>query len=151
MALDRSRLGKRLANIEREVAEIKEVLQWLRPKRGLSFYEALPPRSICRDLVSKMENATRYDGFLAFLSEYYSVPRMRLYWDESRVSAKYVAIYSPKEGAAYSHSKTISQHTVLHEFFHHLVAHGVVIIRENDEEQELADQFATAVLSRGQP
>jgi len=97
MALDRSQLGKRLAHIERELGEIKSVLQWLKPKRALCFEEALPPLSICRDALSKIEGTTSYTGFLAFLSNYYGVPLMGLYHDERKVSAKAIAAYYAQE------------------------------------------------------
>jgi hypothetical protein len=148
MTLDRSRLGKRLASIERDLREIKDFLQWLKPKRALCFEEALPPRSICRDALSKMKGTTSYTGFLAFLSNYYGVPRLKLYHDENRVSAKAIAAYYARENAAYSKSSTMDSHTVLHEFFHHLVAHGVVMVKEEDRERR-ADEFASIVLARG--
>jgi len=148
MTLDRSRLGKRLASIERELGEIKDFLQWLKPKRALRFEEALPPRSVCRDVLSKMEGTTSYTGFVAFLSNYYGVSPLGLYHDKSRVPAKAIAAYYAQENAAYSKNSAIDRHTVLHEFFHHLVAHGVVIVKEEDREKQ-ADEFANIVLSRG--
>ena len=151
MSLDRSQLGKRLAHIERELAEIK---QWLTPKRMLSLSEAIPPESVCRDLLSKTRGVNDYIGFLAILSDYYHIPPMRLLWDQYNVwmpqaKAKSVAAYFAEQNAAYTKKKAVEKDTVLHEFFHHLVAHNVVAVGKGKDEEKAAVKFAVLVLERG--
>jgi len=151
MSLNRSQLGKRLAHIERELAEIK---QWLAPKRMLSLYEAIPPESVCRDLLSKMRGISSYDGFLAALSDYYRVLPMKLIWDKHdtwmpQAKAKSVAAYFSEQNAAYTRKATVDRETVLHEYFHHLVAHNVVAVGGKKDEEKAADKFAALILERG--
>jgi len=147
MSLNRSQLGKRLARIERELAEIKK---WVLPKRMLSLSEAIPPKSICQDILSKTAGVNDYAGFLAMLCDYFHVPSMGLYWDQYKLwlPPKSEAAYFADKEATYTRTKTVDQHTVLHEFFHHLVAQNVVAVKKREEEKS-ADKFASLVLDRG--
>lgn len=152
--LDRSRIGKRLAHIERQLAEVTEKLLWIAPaKRGLGFTECLPPKSVCCDAISKVDRAETYEGLLEFLSIYYQVPVMKMCWDKDKLwmdnSKAHMAEYSSLTHTAYTTKKGVDTNTVLHEFFHHLVANFVVIVKKKEEER-YAKKFAEIILTRGE-
>ena len=157
MSLNHSQLGKRLAHIERELAEINKALKSLKPKRALGFVAAIPPASVCKDALSHLVGTARgYEGVLATLAAYYQIPTMGLYHNPKRVQEAervlglkqmVAAAYFWQEGCAYTKETTVDRHTVLHEFFHHLVAQGVVIVKGEDAELR-ANEFANTILQR---
>jgi len=116
------------------------------PKRYLKFNEALPPASVCRDVVSMLPGVGNYEGFIGRLADYYHCVPMGLYIDAT-IEPKYKALYRSWNNAAYTREKTCERHTVLHEFFHHLIAQHVVVVSP-DQVEHFADQYATVFLQR---
>jgi len=115
--------------------------------RGLDFLEAIPPKSVCCDALSMMEGVSHYTGLIFILTQYYGIPKMILGIDPKKARGA-IARYYAAENAAYTKNKTTDYATVLHEFFHHLVAHGVVTLN-GQREEELATEYARIILQRG--
>ena len=115
-------------------------------KQYLDFEEAIPPKSVCADVMS-MLGVANYSGFLYLLSQYYGIKQMHIYRDPKKVSANAIACYHRDEGNAYSKGP-VDASVVLHEFFHHLVTQKVVIVGLNDDEETLANRYAELVEKR---
>lgn len=129
------------------VFELKqEVKEYRKPKRGLRFWESIPSERECNDVLTMLNFTTSYDGFINRLAGFYDCEPMGVYRDEN-VDPKYKAIYHKHKKACYSRGPTIDRQTVLHEFFHHLVAQGVVFVKKHEEEEK-ADRYAEVFLKR---
>ena len=141
-------LHQKLNYLQESVADMKSTIRNMqRPKRGLRYSEAIPPASVCRDVVSMLVGTTSYDGFMQRLSAFYDCEPMGIYRDDN-VDEKYLAVYRSQEKACYSRGPSLERRVVLHEFFHHLVNLGIVFVDKKDEE-DYANRFAKAVLHRG--
>jgi len=146
-------LHKKLDCLTKQLIRIQDDLP-NKPKRYLKFNECIPPTEVCRSVVSMMNGVENYNGFIGKLSEYYGCSIMGIYVGLERVLAlerqtgkSYVAFYDSNLKAAYSKEKTVSQSTVLHEWFHHMHAQGVVSINVKDEEYYAA-RYAEVFLQR---
>jgi hypothetical protein len=137
----------KLESIESRLDKLEKVHR----KRNLPWKAAIPPKLICHDIV------TAYDGnqFNTFeyemqrLSEFYGIPVMDNRTNAKKVPAKAIACYYSMERTAYYKKSTTALNVLLHEFFHHLHAEGVVFIYSNENEEKCADSFAQIVINRG--
>ena len=134
---------RKLEDIERKV----ERLERARKKSSLSFSAALPPPSLCKDIVGT-DVIGNWDNHMQILSDYYGIEPMGNYSDKSKVPKGSIACYHPCEGNAYYKKPTTTLKTVLHEFFHHLVYQNVVDLKYEDEEKR-ANKFAEIIIRRG--
>lgn len=140
-------LNQRLKNLESHLVFLEENLP-RRKKRFLKFDEVIPPASVCKDVLSMMEGAQTYEGLIGRLSEYYGCTIMGMKVDPGdKVAKNCLATYYPNLKTAYSAGDTIDEHTVLHEFFHHLVAENVVVVNKKTEEH-WANKYATIFQQR---
>ena len=140
-------LHNKINYLTESVADMKSTIRTIQqPKRGLRYSEAVPPASVCRDVVSMLVGTTSYEGFIRRLSAFYDCEPMGVLRDDN-VSEKYLAVYRRDEKACYSRGPSVNRKTVLHEFFHHLTNLGVVFVDKKDEE-DYANRFANAVLHR---
>lgn len=115
-------------------------------KKFLKFCEVVPPVSVCKDVMSMMDGMNTYEGLIGRLSEYYGCMVMGLYIDK-RISPERLAEYRPDEDAAYSRTKTMLHRTVLHEFFHHLQNHNIVVV-DKKRQEIYARKYAKLFLER---
>lgn len=141
-------MHKKMNELTEQVVDLRHQLQAFRPKRYLKFEECVPPASVCKDVCSMLRGIGNYKGFIGKLSEYYGVKTMGCFVD-SKLSNKIIAQYRQSEGNAYSRNKSVSAHTVLHEFFHHMHYNDVVVINDSQKEK-LADLYATLFLERAE-
>ena len=146
-------LHRKLDCLTRQLIRIEDNLP-NKPKRYLKFNECIPPTEVCRSVVSMINGVENYDGFIGKLSEYYGCSIMGMYVSLEKVLAlerqtgkSYVALYDPNLKVAYSKKKTVTHSTVLHEWFHHMHAQGVVSINVKDEEY-YAIKYAEVFLQR---
>ena len=119
-----------------------------KPKRFLKFWEAVPPASVCKDIMSMLDGMNTYEGFIGRLSEYYGCETMGIYISK-RISPECLAEYRPATKSAYTKEKIVSEHTVLHEFFHHLQHQNVVVVDKKDQEI-YAEKYAKIFLERAE-
>ena len=117
-----------------------------KPKRFLKFWEAVPPVSVCKDVMSMMDGMNTYEGLIGRLSEYYGCVVMGLYVDK-RISPERSAEYRPDDDAAYSRTQVVLRRTVLHEFFHHLQYQNVVVV-DKKRQEHFAGKYARIFLER---
>lgn len=132
-------LHKKIGNIQSQLLFLERRLPE-KQKRYLKFEECVPPKTVCKDVASMLEGINQYTGFIGRLAEYYGCETMQAYIDTS-IDPKYSAIYRSHEKAAYTRTPTVPCETILHEFFHHLVALNVVVIPKGKEEH-YADKYA---------
>lgn len=138
-------LHKKINYLEETLAEIRLNLP-KKEKKWLTFNEAIPPESICKDVNSMLDGVTSYEGFVGRLADYYGCKTMPCQVD-TNIDPKYAAVYRPFFETAYTRTRTIHRSTILHEFFHHLIHLKVVTVPQNKEEF-YADKFATTFLQR---
>lgn len=117
-----------------------------KPKKFLKFWEAVPPVSVCKDVMSMMDGMATYEGLIGRLSEYYGCEIMGCYIDES-ISPEYLAVYRSDKKSAYTRLKYVDRRTILHEFFHHLQHQNVVVI-DNKRKEHFANKYARIFLER---
>ena len=115
-------------------------------KQGLSFEACIPPTYLCREIV--VNCLGNFDNPMLQLSDYYGIKPMRNLHNPARVPKNAVACYHSFDDVAYYKESNSEDDVVLHEFFHHLHAHGVVNLNGKKEEV-LADKFAKLVVQRG--
>jgi len=144
-------LNDKLNDIMSEIKYVEDkvrVLEKRTKKRGLTFEAALPPKAICVDVVNSV--GTRYlDNPMQILSDYYSIERMKTLVDCNKVPKTAIACYHPSEKTAYYPDNSAGMDVTLHEFFHHLVAEGVVYLKAGQKEEHWANKFAEIVMLRG--
>jgi len=144
-------LHKKINDLIGITADIKhDISQSKRHKKYLRFHEVVPEASVCRDINSMLTGTNEYLGFLGRLAEYYEVPLMEIQIDEKipdGVIAQYRVNAFYPTGKAFSKNRKVGRGTVLHEFFHHLCHHNVVIVAKSDEEK-YADRFSRIFLQR---
>ena len=117
-------------------------------KRGLSFEASIPPRSLCKDIVHA-NGVGNWENHMQILSDYYGVALMENYHNPAKVPKDSIACYHRYERSAYYKKATAMLETVLHEFFHHLHAEGVISITRGQSEEKLADKYAKIIIERG--
>ena len=142
-------LKRRLNEISCRLTDLNFKLDQMKASKKkylLDFEEAIPPKSVCADVLS-MLGVGNYKGMLHLLSDYYDITRLRMFHDPAKVPENAIACYNRGEGVAYSKSP-VSSNTVLHEFFHHLVTQKVVMLYEGDDEEVLATRYAELFLQR---
>ena len=140
-------LNQKLNNLQAQLLFLEQNLP-RREKRYLKFDECVPPVSICKDVVSMLKGVSTYEGAIGRLCEYYGCPIMDMKVDPGdKVAKNCLAVYYPDLKTAYSAGQTIDEHTVFHEFFHHLVAHKVVIVNDRAAEH-WANKYADVLLER---
>lgn len=140
-------LHSKINSLQKSVDTLRESFENNnKPKRGLRFYEVVPPESVCRDINSMLIGTNEYDGFLNRLADYYGVTPMKCYRDDD-LDPKYKAEYRPRSKACFSAGPSIARATVLHEFFHHLQHEGVVFVSKKEQE-EYADRYSKMFLQR---
>lgn len=138
-------LHKKLNELNDKIDNLMKTLPQ-KPKKYLKFHQCVPPSSICKDIMSMLSGIENYVGFIGKLSEYYGCEPMGCFINEN-IEKKFLAIYRPDRKAAYTREKNVDCHTVLHEFFHHLVHLDVVSIDRRSEEK-LADRYADIFMER---
>ena len=137
-------LQRKLDNLEWQLSFIRDNMQ-TRTKNYLRFDECVPPTSVCKDVVSMMDGMKTYTGFIGKLADYYGCAIMQAYVDIN-LDPKYNAVYYADRKTTYT-KPTVSKSTILHEFFHHLVALHIVVCEKEDEEKK-ADVYARTFLVR---
>ena len=138
-------LHRKINSLNDKLDVLKEQLP-NKPKRFLKFWEAVPPVSVCKDVMSMMDGMTTYEGLIGRLSEYYGCETMGCYIDES-ISPDYLAVYRSNKKSAYTRLKYVTAHTILHEFFHHLQYQNVVVVDKKRQER-FAEKYAKIFLER---
>lgn len=138
-------LNKKLANIEGHLRFLEENLP-RKAKRWLKFEECIPPGSVCKEVYSMLMGINTYSGFIGKLSEYYGCSTMELVVDTT-IDPKYRAVYRADLKKSYTRTQTVNETTVLHEFFHHLIAERVVIC-DKSQEEKYADKYAEIFMQR---
>ena len=100
------------------IASLKHEL--LKPKRGLRFWECIPPSEVCKDALDLSGITGNFIGMVGRLADYYKCDTMGCFVDTS-IDPKYNGVYSPSEKTAYSRTSQTDKRFILHEFFHHLI------------------------------
>lgn len=137
-------LNSKLDAIMEQVNAIKKTTQ----KRGLTFEAALPPHLVCFDVINS-NNLQTLQNPMQILSDYYGVETMENYINTEKVPNSAIACYHPSEKTAYYPDNSAGLDVTLHEFFHHLVAQGVVHLEKGQHEEHWANKFAEIVIQRG--
>jgi len=106
----------------------------------------LPSKKVCEDFRLTYELKGAQKG-VNVLARYYRIRGMKIILDGRRVGNGDKACYNYDGYTAYFSKRGLDKFNVLHEFFHHLVAKGVIEIDEKYEEKA-ADRFAKEVLTR---
>lgn len=135
----------------RQIEERLEKIENNQRKRYLPWKAAIPPLTLCQDIVSAFDSGLfgQFDYEMQRLSEFYGIAPMRNYTDPTKVSAKAIACYHSMDRAAYYKEPTAAKDVVLHEFFHHLHAENVVSLNSDEDAEKCADEFAKIILARG--
>jgi len=141
-------LNQKLNDIQSQINDLERLLEKQRPKRWLKFEECVPPDSVCKDALSMLEGVNTYGGVLGKLAEYYGCDTMEMLVGDN-IDPKYKAVYHPDKRIAYSKGTTIDRHSVLHEWFHHMVNLNIVVVNKRAEEH-WAEKYATIFIQRAQ-
>jgi len=145
---------KMLNDIQKRLIDLSERLEKIEKrqlkKKWLSFDACIPPIALCKDIVAtyNSDKIKSFDYTMKILSDYYDTQLMDNRNAPERVPEKAIACYYSSENTAYYKQKTSSLETVLHEFFHHLVANNIVFLNGKNE-QKCADRFAEIIMFRG--
>jgi len=140
-------LNRKLNDIQDSITKLEQRFVDKR-KKWLKFDECVPPIGVCKEIYSMLTGLNTFTGFLGKLSEYYGCESLEAQVDES-INKKYKAVYNPQLKIIYSRTKTVSIHTILHEWFHHMVNLNIVVIHKMKEEK-LADKYADIFLKRAE-
>jgi hypothetical protein len=136
------RIMEKLESIESRLDKLEKKNR----KRGLSFEACIPPIYLCREVA--FDNLGNFDNQMQQLADYYGITPMGNFHDPDKVPKTAIACYHSFHDAAYYLEPNTEISVVLHEFFHHLHAQGVVQLNGKNEES-LADKFSKTVIERG--
>ncbi|MEM2972042.1 MAG: hypothetical protein QW270_06435 [Candidatus Bathyarchaeia archaeon] len=103
----------------------------------------IPNKKVCEKflLIYDLEGCQKAVNYLA---SYYGIRPMKIVLDGKRVGRKsYLACYD--KGKAYFRKTGLNKRTVLHEFYHHIVAMYPLEMLRSEEEKD-ANRFAREVL-----
>jgi len=146
--------AKNMTTLERQLLDklsgIEERLDKLEKKgkkRNLSFEACVPPLYLCREIVFDGDLGN-FDNQMQQLADYYGIAPMGNFHNPARVPKNAIACYHAFDSSASYKEPNTNIGTVLHEFFHHLHAQGVVCLNGKSEEK-LADKFSKLVMGRG--
>ncbi|MCW4015092.1 MAG: hypothetical protein NWF06_01860 [Candidatus Bathyarchaeota archaeon] len=144
-------LSVKLDNIMSELNRVQnrvKTIEQRTQKRGLSFEESIPPHSICFEVLHS-EGLNLLENQMKILSDYYGINTMGNFNCDAKVPSGAIACYHPSESNAYYKKGGWGMDVTLHEFFHHLVAQGVVHLNKGQHEEHWANKYAEIVMLRG--
>jgi len=116
-----------------------------------------PPSNICRDFLWLSDNVSAQEA-IDLLCSFYGVSKLKIEIVTLKelkavkgLKKPFIAFYDPKKkrrpAKAYFTKYSFKNHWILHEFFHHLVASGIIEMDEKFEEKT-ADRFAKEIMAR---
>lgn len=112
----------------------------------IQIKDIIPTKEICEGFKNLCTNKSVQDA-VDMLCRYYRIPTMKTIFYEIVSSDKICknarAVYYTAELTAYFDKTGYSQQTILHEFYHHLVNAGIAYASTDEEEEALADEYAT--------
>ena len=142
----------KIEDLTRRIGDLEDKISKMQKKRGLTFLASVPPHDVCRNIVVawKLGSLNRnFDHVMQILSDFYGVTPMQNLHNPAKVPAKSIACYYKLENVAYYKNPTSDLETVLHEFFHHIHANGVVTLYANEDAEKCANEYAELIMNLG--
>lgn len=117
-------------------------------QRSLSWI-VLPPTWVMRAARKRLLKTNSWEDYYSILTAFYGVPSLSARVNP-RIKHTVIAEYRSWSNCVESREDSMSEHTALHELFHHLVFSKNCKPKDEEAEQALADSFADA-LEQGEP
>ena len=105
----------------------------------------LPSKKVCEEFHLTYELKGAQKG-VNILAKHYKIKGMKIVVDGRRVGNGNEACYNYENYTVYFTKRGFDKINVLHEFFHHLVAKGIIEIEDKFEEKA-ADMFAKKIIA----
>ena len=142
----------KIEDLNKRIGDLEEKISKMHKKRELTFLASVPPHDVCRNIVAawKLGSLNRnFDHIMQILSDFYGVTPMQNLHNPAKVPAKFIACYYESENVAYYKNPESDLKTVLHEFFHHIHANGVVTLYANEDAEKCANEYAELIMQLG--